>query len=146
MFFPKGKDKGEPLADVDPGIRPGGPFGNFIRCLRSRKRDQLNAEILEGHLSALLCHLGNISYRLGSEVPFTEDVKAFGGDKQAQTAFDDMKQHLADTAGLNLETAVNRLGRKLDFDAKAEKFLDNPEADKLLTRSYRKPFAVPENV
>ena len=65
-FFAKGKKEGEPLADVEFSLHPGGPFGNFIDCVRSRKRENLNAEILEGHRSALLCHLGNISYQLGS--------------------------------------------------------------------------------
>ncbi len=36
---------------------------NFFDCVRSRKRP--NADILEGHRSALLCHYANISYRLG---------------------------------------------------------------------------------
>src|SRR5262249_44657714 len=40
-------------------------FGNFIKAVRSRKKEELNAEIEEGHLSSALCHLGNISYRLG---------------------------------------------------------------------------------
>ncbi len=42
-------------------------FGNFIDCVRSRKREELKAEVLEGHQSSALCHLGNISYRLGSQ-------------------------------------------------------------------------------
>jgi hypothetical protein len=42
----------------------------------------------------------------------------------------------------------HRLGRFLRFDAQAEKFIDDPEADKLLGREcdYRKPFVVPEKV
>jgi predicted dehydrogenase len=38
---------------------------NFLSCLRTRRRP--NADILEGHLSALLVHYANISYRLGGE-------------------------------------------------------------------------------
>ena len=38
---------------------------NFIQCVRSRQRP--NADVLEGHLSALLIHYGNISYRLGGQ-------------------------------------------------------------------------------
>src|SRR5262245_46194038 len=40
-------------------------FANFLTAVRSRKRDDQRAEILEGHQSASLCHIGNISYRLG---------------------------------------------------------------------------------
>ena len=43
----------------------GNHFTNFVEAVRSRRRDDLNADILEGHLSSALCHLGNISYRLG---------------------------------------------------------------------------------
>ena len=62
-----------PLASIvklEPERRPGnGHFGNFIAAVRSRKVEDLNADILEGHYSAALCHLANISYRLGQEVP-----------------------------------------------------------------------------
>ena len=48
----------------------GGPsedhFANFIKAVRSRKREDQNAEILEGHTSTALIHLANIAYRLGS--------------------------------------------------------------------------------
>jgi hypothetical protein len=38
------------------------------------------------------------------------------------------------------------MGRVLTFDPKSEKFVNDPEADKLLTRNYRAPYVVPENV
>jgi predicted dehydrogenase len=39
-----------------------------------------------------------------------------------------------------------RLGRRLEFDPKKEKFIGDAEADKHLTRNYRAPFVVPEKV
>lgn len=39
-----------------------------------------------------------------------------------------------------------RLGRELRFKGEYEKFANDPEADLMLTRNYRKPFVVPENV
>src|SRR5438045_6711807 len=39
-------------------------FVNFTECVRSRKREDLHAPILEGHLSATLVHLENASHRL----------------------------------------------------------------------------------
>jgi hypothetical protein len=39
-------------------------FANFLKAVRSRKQTDLNAPVLEGHISSALCHLGNISYRL----------------------------------------------------------------------------------
>ena len=38
-----------------------GHHANFIDAVRSRKPGDLHAEILEGHLSSALCHMGNIS-------------------------------------------------------------------------------------
>jgi predicted dehydrogenase len=145
-FFPKGSNEGEPLENVGFNVHPGGHFGNFIDCVRSRKRENLNAEILEGHLSSRLCHLGNISYRLGKEVPFSRETKAFGGDKLAYESFESMKAHLVGRAKLKLEDATYRLGRRLTFDPQAEKFIGDADADTLLTCSYRRPYVVPESV
>ena len=64
--------------------------------MRSRKVEDLNADILEGHYSAALCHLANISYRLGQEVPFNKPTKAFGDDKEAYETLARMEEHLKD--------------------------------------------------
>ena len=39
-----------------------------------------------------------------------------------------------------------RLGRDLTFDGNNERFVGDKEADKMLTRNYRKPYVVPKNV
>jgi hypothetical protein len=36
------------------------------------------------------------------------------------------------------------MGREIKFDSKAETITGDPEASKLLTREYRKPYVVPE--
>jgi len=143
-FYPYGKDKGEPLADVDYHLNPGDNFGNFINCVRSRKCQQLNADILEGHLSSALCHLGNISYLMGVETKF-ETPKDFSDNK---VVGDSIMTLLANTKaiGVKPENTTLRVGPKLEFAPDAEKFVDNPAADMLLTRPYRKPFVVPERV
>lgn len=46
----------------------------------------------------------------------------------------------------HLGNIAYRTGRVLNFDPKTEKFVDDPEADKYLTRDYRAGFEVPENV
>lgn len=76
-------------------------FTNFIDCVRSGNRQNLNAGILEGHLSTSLCHLGNIACRLK---------------------------------------------RPLHFNPDTEKFVNDPEADKYLSKTYRAPFLLPEKV
>ena len=58
-------------------------FANFIRCVRSRKTEDLAAPIREGHISCALVHLANASYRLGRMLrvdPATEQVI---GDEEA---------------------------------------------------------------
>ena len=45
-------------------------YANFIDCVRSRKKENLGAPIEEGHISATLVHLANVSYRLGRSLKF----------------------------------------------------------------------------
>ena len=59
-------------------IRPGDHFKNFLDAVRSRKLEDLNADVLEAHYSSALCHLANISYRLGNEGPLQEAREAVG--------------------------------------------------------------------
>ena len=144
-FYPRGSEKGEPLPEVDPGIRPNGPFGNFIDCVRSRKQDALNADVLEGHYSSALCHLGNISYRMGEEVPFEERPRVF---TENEIVSESMQTVLANTEALGVMPGRDsyRLGPRLALDPEAERFIDNEKANALLTRNYRAPFVVPETV
>ena len=148
-FYAKGKTSGVPIDNFPPNGAPEqGPrhMQNFIDCVRSRKREDLTAEILEGHRSALLAHLGNVSYRLGEDVPFDKVTKTFDGDKIFRESFEDMKRHLADTGRVDLANSTYRLGRTLSFDAQAETFVGAPEANRLLSRPYRGLFVVPERV
>ena len=148
-FFAKGKSKGAPIENAPPpGAPEQGPrhMQDFIDCVRSRKREDLHAEILEGHRSAMLVHLGNISYRLGEDVPFDRLTMPFDGDKLFHESFEDMKRHLVDAGRLDLARSTYRLGPKLSFDARTEKFVGTPDANQLLGRPYRGPFVVPERV
>lgn len=67
---------------------------NFVDCVRSRKETICPAEV--GHRSVTVCHLGNISLRMG--------------------------------------------GRRLDWDPERERFTNDDEANKMLSRPYRKPW------
>jgi predicted dehydrogenase len=73
-------------------------YQNFIDAIRAGDPKILTSDVLEGHLSSTLPHLGNISYQVG---------------------------------------------RALTFDGKAERFVDDKPADRLLTREYRKGFEIP---
>ena len=39
----------------------GNHYDNFVKAVRSGKKEDLHADILEGHISSALCHTGNIS-------------------------------------------------------------------------------------
>jgi len=69
---------------------------NFLSACRSRNYRELHDEIANAYLSASLCHLANISYRVGHKLTIEPGPK-FGGDA---------------------------------------------DANKLLTRTYRKPYVV----
>lgn len=143
-FYPKGSDKPEkiPSGQVGPG---GGHFSNFITAVRSRNQEELNADILQGHYSSALCHLANISYRLGEKVPFNPQTKAFGDNKEAYETLARTAEHLTKN-GLKLDGEQYQLGRQLAFDRDKESFGGDDEANRLLTRQYRAPFVVPDKV
>jgi predicted dehydrogenase len=70
---------------------------NFLAACRSRNYRELRAEIEIGAVSAALCHLANVSYRVGRRLTWDDGRRNFAGDS---------------------------------------------EANKLLTRDYRKPYVV----
>jgi hypothetical protein len=45
----------------------------------------------------------------------------------------------------HLGNIAYRVGRPLQFDSKAEKFVNDKEADRLLTREYRRGFEIPSS-
>jgi len=145
-FYPNGKGDGEPLVEVDYQVYPGGNFENFINCVRSRKQNELNAGILDAHLSSTCCHLGNISYRLGQQVAGTTRPDVLERHEQIAQSWETIMQTVKGTLGLDLSQSTYQLGPMLKFDPDTEKFVDNPAADMLLTRPYREPFIVPEQV
>ncbi|MGA2662065.1 MAG: Gfo/Idh/MocA family oxidoreductase [Verrucomicrobiota bacterium] len=120
-------------------------FANFIAAVRSRNHADLKADILEGHLSSALCHTGNISYRLGrTRAPeeIRETVKAQPGMAEALGR---MEEHLAANQ-VDLHKTRATLGVLLKMDPKKERFIGASAANLSLTRDYRHPFVVPENV
>jgi predicted dehydrogenase len=120
-------------------------FANFIKAVRSRKLEDLNADILEGHLSSALCHTGNISYRLGLQAEPDEIQATLKGDNAALETLARMEEHLA-ANGVDLKQCKLTIGPALRMDPKQERFIGNDKANQLLTRDYRVPFVVPKEV
>jgi len=120
-------------------------FANFLKAVRSRETSELNADILEGHQSTALCHIGNISWRLGQPSSPGEIQKQLAQLKvhdNVLETFDRTAKHLAEN-GVGLEKTKLTLGRLLRLDSDKERFADASSANALLTREYRKPFVVP---
>jgi predicted dehydrogenase len=132
----------------------GSHFQNYIDAIISRKQSDLNCPVLEGHYSAALCHLGNISYRLGEPVPLGVRGKAITDDLDLAEAFGRFSEHLANqldelkkaTKQMKTLGITYQMGPMLEFDAASETFTDNHKANQMLTRNYREPFVVPEHV
>jgi predicted dehydrogenase len=120
-------------------------FANFLGAVRSRKVSDLNADIVEGHQSTALCHIGNISYRLGAPATPAAIESALDQLKvhdRVRETFERTRKHLAEN-DVDLEKTPLVLGSPLRIDPEREAFLDDKPADALLTRVYRRPFAVP---
>jgi predicted dehydrogenase len=123
-------------------------FGNFISVVRNRKREELKADCLEGHLSSACCHLGNVSYRLGEPVTPEALVSKLGTLKVAdniQDTFERTRKHLADN-DVDIAATKLTLGPWLTLDPKTERFVGHDKANELLTRPYRAPYVVPANM
>ncbi len=144
-FFPKNGGAPVQLDDFELTIRPQDHFANFIDAVRSRDMADLNADVLEGHYSAGLCHLPNISMRLGHEVPF-QTPKQVVDNEVAFDSFQLIEKNLGWGVGLDLHNMTYQYGRELTFDPENETFVGDEEANEMLTRTYRKPYVVPETV
>jgi len=123
----------------------GNHFENFIKAVRSRRVEDLHADITEGNLSSALCHTGNISYRLGKPKKPDALRAAIRNNTDLSEAFGRMQEHLG-ANGVNLDKTPATLGELLKMDPQTQRFIANRKADAMLTRDYRKPFVVPENV
>ncbi|MFC2111712.1 Gfo/Idh/MocA family protein [Bacteroidota bacterium] len=61
-------------------------------------------------------------------------------------AMADIQEGFYSCALIHLGNISYRLGRSLEFNPDTMKFVNDPEADAMLTREYRAPYVVPENV
>lgn len=125
----------------------GNHFQNFVDSVRSRDISTLNAEIEEGHYSSALCHLGNISYRLGETMTVAEAKERLPQNDENTETIGRFIHHLKDNemreSGLKGENTPIALG--LNLTLKGEEFVGTgaEAANPMLTREYRKGFEVP---
>jgi hypothetical protein len=116
-----------------------------LNVCKSRKREDQKAEILEGHQSTALCHIGNISWRLGQKAS-PADVRAelakLRVHENVLETFERTEKHLLSN-DVSLDKTPLTLGAYLRIDGDSERFAGNQAANDMLSREYRKPFIVP---
>ena len=81
------EEEGPAFTDDDParGDSVVNHFTNFLDCVRSGRWQDLHADILEGHMSSSICHLGNIACRLKRSLQFNPETETFMNDAEADT-------------------------------------------------------------
>jgi len=127
---------------------------NFIEAVRQCKPEILNAPIQQGHISSAVCHLGNLSFRLGADAN-KEDILAKIGERQlARETFARLEKHLRAN---EVDMAKNpmKLGPWLTLDQDSDTIThcdgradsDTLKRARQLARgSYRKPFTLSASV
>jgi len=148
LYYPKGSDKGEKVSVPAGKVTPGGPFVSFVTACRAGKQEMSNAPADVAYYSCLPGHLGNISYRLGKKVAFSDKAVDFGENKLGQAAFENLHEILKDGVKLPADKNEYTVGPLLNWDGQKECFTGEhaEEANKINRNVYRKGFEVPETV
>jgi len=95
-YYVRGKGffdyKNEPIA-VEVELPPAmGKFAHFFKAMRSRNPEDNPAPPLAGHISCVLCHLGNVAYRLGRSLELDPTTERFKDDEANALATRDYRE------------------------------------------------------
>jgi predicted dehydrogenase len=86
-----------------------------------------------------------IDWRRESVPHFQNWTKAIRSGKHEDLSADVEQGHLSCSI-CHMAKISQKLGRSVHFDPKTERFVNDPEADRFLTREYRKPYVMPDQV
>jgi predicted dehydrogenase len=131
------------LIETFPGTQEN-HFANFMDCVRNRTPEALAAPVHEGHQSTALCHIGNISHRVGQPARVNEierQLESWSWNSEIEATFRKMVEHLV-TNMVDLEKTPLTLGEWLRITEDG-RFEDHWQANRLMSRSYRSPFELP---
>jgi hypothetical protein len=118
-----------------------------FRQMRSWKVNNLRADVLNDHISATLCHMANISYRLGRKESIEATRQIVAKNDILAEAFERCVEHLK-ANDVDLESETFTIGPALTLDRKREEFTGEfgELTNMFLHRNYRAPFIVPDQV
>ncbi|MCL4181612.1 MAG: Gfo/Idh/MocA family oxidoreductase [Verrucomicrobia bacterium] len=127
-----------------------GHQANFLKALRSRKTSDLNAPIHEGHVSSAVCHLGNLSYRLGRPGDAQACQAKLGDRSPVAEGFPRLVKSL-EGIGVDLAKTPFSLGPWLELDTQTGDILGTEGGDagqleqarRLARGTHRAPYAFP---
>jgi hypothetical protein len=118
-----------------PGDGGGKHLANFLDAVRSRRTADLHAPLREGHVSSAVCHLGNLSWRLGQPASEGACRAALGQHPGAVETLELLERHVA-ANGVNLAQSRFVLGPWLEVDPRSEEITRVAAGDSaLLTRA-----------
>ncbi|MFT7676371.1 MAG: putative dehydrogenase [Planctomycetota bacterium] len=120
-------------------------FAGFIAAVKAQDSTLLASDILEGHLSSALCHMGNDSHRLGWPTHPDSIADAVSGEPHLNTSWERMQAHLVANA-VDLKRTPAQLGRWLVLDQETELYVGDSEANVLRRGSYAEGFEVTDEV
>lgn len=131
------------------GEGDGSHWANFITAVRNGKQADVRGDIEDGHITAILSHQANISYRLGRRMPPAAIRSHIAALPPLADAFERMLEHLS-ANGVDTERDHATLGPWLEMDPQEERFTGPPEwvqvANAMLRRNDREPYVMPEEV
>ncbi len=128
-------------------------MSNFLSAIRSRNAGELAAPVTIGHVSASICHYGNISLRVGKPADSSTIARALEAIPAAAAITDGMQKHLG-VHGIDVNQQMLTLGDWLQVDAAQDTVasVDSGDTARLERARYlvhevqRPPFVIPEQV
>jgi len=121
--------------------------GNFVEAMRTRRTQDLAAEVEVGHLSTVICHQANIAWRVGKNASADQIRQAMKSHPDALNTITDMLQQLPGS-DVDLTKTPFVLGPELTYDPVKEQFTGShaAQANEYLKCSYRAPFVIGDTV
>jgi hypothetical protein len=116
-------------------------YRNFIDAIINNDPGEIVGDIYEAHVSSGLCHLGNISQRLGS-LACDEEIMKKLHDIKAPLATKQQLKRLRNNLSANGINENFTLGVELKIEAKNGAILDNKDAFDMMTKQYREGFGL----